>query len=466
MHRPAWRDTFSALRIHNYRLYAVAQVISNTAGWTQRIAVDWLVLELTGSIALVGLTIALQFLPTLIFGAHAGLIADRLPKRAVLLVSQGVVGMLSVVLAVSAILGTAQLWFVYAIVLGIGVMQVIDLPARSVFVQEMVGPRHLRNAISVNASVFHLGALIGPALAGVIIATAGTGWAIGLNAVAVVIGIVLVATIRTSELLIAPRAPRERGQVRQAARYIMGKPTIFWTMVLVGVVAMFGMPLPVLLAGVADEVYNTGATGYGLYNSLVAAGALLGALASTRRATLRLRTIVFGALLYGVLQLLAGLAPFELMFLALLTTIGLSRLLYMTASETMVQFSTNLAIRGRVVAFWVLVVVGGQAIGGPLMGWIAEAFGPRTAMVISGVVPAIAAIAIGLVLARSGKLKVVVRAKTRGSWVSIVGRAGKPSEPKTSEPKLPEPKTSEPKLPEPKLPEPKLPEPKLPEPKP
>jgi len=455
MHRPAWRDTFSALRIHNYRLYAVAQVISNTAGWTQRIAVDWLVLELTGSIALVGLTIALQFLPTLIFGAHAGLIADRLPKRAVLLVSQGVVGMLSVVLAVSAILGTAQLWFVYAIVLGIGVMQVIDLPARSVFVQEMVGPRHLRNAISVNASVFHLGALIGPALAGVIIATAGTGWAIGLNAVAVVIGIVLVATIRTSELLIAPRAPRERGQVRQAARYIMGKPTIFWTMVLVGVVAMFAMPLPVLLAGVADEVYNTGATGYGLYNSLVAAGALLGALASTRRATLRLRTIVFGALLYGVLQLLAGLAPFELMFLALLTTIGLSRLLYMTASETMVQFSTNLAIRGRVVAFWVLVVVGGQAIGGPLMGWIAEAFGPRTAMVISGVVPAIAAIAIGLVLARSGKLRVVVRAKTRGSWVSIVGRAGKPSEPKTSEPKLPEPKLPEPKLPEPKLPEPK-----------
>ena len=183
MHRPAWRDTFSALRIHNYRLYAVAQVISNTAGWMQRIAVDWLVLELTGSIALVGLTIALQFLPTLIFGAHAGLIADRLPKRAVLLVSQGVVGVLSVVLAVSAILGTAQLWFVYAIVLGIGVMQVIDLPARSVFVQEMVGPRHLRNAISVNASVFHLGALIGPALAGAIIATAGTGWAIGVNAV-------------------------------------------------------------------------------------------------------------------------------------------------------------------------------------------------------------------------------------------------------------------------------------------
>jgi len=441
MQRPAWRDTLSALRIHNYRLYSVAQAISYTAGWMQRIAVDWLVLELTGSIALVGLTIALQFLPTLIFGAHAGILADRLPKRAVLLASQGVVGVLSVILAVSAILGTAELWFVYAMVLGIGVMQVVDLPARAVFVQEMVGPRHLRNAISVNASIFHLGALIGPSLAGAIIATAGTGWAIGVNAVAVVIGMVLLLTIRTSELLIAPRAPRERGQIRQAARYIMSKPTIFWTMVLVGVIAIFGMQMPVLLAGMAAEAYNTGATGYGFYNSLVAAGALVGALASTRRSSLRLRTIVFGALLYGLLQLAAGLAPLELMFLALLTTIGLSRLLYMTASETMVQFSTNLAIRGRVVALWVLVVVGGQAIGAPMMGGIAEAFGPRTAMVISGAVPAIAAIAIGIVLAHSGRLKLVVRAGTRGSWVSIVRRAGKAGEPKSPEPKSPEPKS-------------------------
>ncbi len=424
MQRPAWKDTFSALRMHNYRLYVVAQFISNTAGWMQRIATDWLVLELTGSVALVGLTIALQFLPTLLLGAWAGVIADRFSKRGVLLVSQGLVGLLSAVLAVLAITGSATLVGVYALVLAIGVVQVFDGPARSVFVNEMVGPRHLRNAISVNASIFHLGALLGPALSGALIVVVGSGWAIAINVVAAAIGIVLLVAMRASELLVAPRAPSAKGQIREAGRYIMGKPTLFWTMVIVGVVAIFGMPMPALLAGMADSVYETGATGYGLYNSLAAVGALIGALASARRSSLRLRTIILGALLYGVLLSLTGLSPFYPMFLVLLVSVGLSRLLLMTAAETMVQFSSNMAIRGRVMAFWVMVIVGGQAIGGPLMGWIAEVIGPKNALVVAGAVPALAAIAIALVLARTGRLKVAVTPR-RGSWVAIVPRTGK-----------------------------------------
>lgn len=422
MQRPAWRDTFSALRMHNYRLYVVAQFISNTAGWMQRIATDWLVLELTGSVALVGLTIALQFLPTLVFGAWGGVIADRFPKRAVLLFSQSLVGVFSLVLALLAISGAATLLTVYALVLAIGIVQVIDGPARSVFVNEMVGPRHLRNAISVNASIFHLGALLGPALSGALIVLVGSGWAIATNVGAAAIGVVLLLAMRQSELLVGPRAPSAKGQIREAARYIMGKPTLFWTMVIVGVVAIFGMPMPTLLAGMADQVYNTGATGYGLYNSLAAVGALTGALASTRRSSLRLRTIVLGALLYGVLLALTGASPFYGLFLVLLISVGLSRLLLMTAAETMVQFSSNLAIRGRVMAFWVMVIVGGQAIGGPLMGWVAETIGPKNALVVAGAVPAIAAVAIALVLAQSGRLKVAVTPR-RGSWVAIVPRA-------------------------------------------
>lgn len=423
MQRPAWRDTFSALRLHNYRLYVIAQFISNTAGWMQRIAVDWLVLEITGSVALVGLTIALQFLPTLVLGAYAGVIADRFPKRAVLLVCQGIAGALNAALAVLAILGVAQLLTVYALVLAIGVAQVFDLPARSVFVNELVGPRHLRNAISVNASIFHLGALIGPALSGILIVAFGSGWAIGINTVAAVVGIVLLLAIRQRELLVAPRSPSSKGQVREAARYILGKPTLFWTMVIVAFVAVFGMPMPALLAGVADSVYETGATGYGLYNSLAALGALAGALASARRATLRLRTIIFGGLLYGLALALTGLSPFYPLFLVLLVSVGLTRLLLMTAGETMVQFSSNLAIRGRVMAFWVLVLVGGQAIGGPLMGWVAEVIGPKNALVVAGAVPAIAAVAIAIVLARTGKLRMSVSPR-RGRWVAIVPRAG------------------------------------------
>ncbi|HPM51314.1 MAG TPA: MFS transporter [Rhodoglobus sp.] len=422
MQRPAWRDTFSALRLHNYRLYVVAQLISNTAGWMQRIAVDWLVLELTGSVALVGLTIALQFLPTLVLGAHAGVIADRFSKRAVMLVCQAVGGLLNLVLAILAITGHAQLLTVYALVLAVGIAQVFDLPARSVFITEMVGARHLRNAISVNASIFHLGALVGPALSGLLIVAVGSGWAIGLNVVAAAIGIVLLLAIRSADLHPAPRAPNTKGQVREAVRYIMGKPSLFWTLVIVGVVAIFGMPMPALLAGVADTVYGTGATGYGLYNSLAAVGALTGALASARRSSLRLRTIIFSALLYGLAMTLLGLAPFYPVFLALLVGVGLSRLMLMTAGETMMQFSSNLAIRGRVMAFWAMVIVGGQAIGGPLMGFIAEQIGPKNALVVAGAVPAVAAVAIALLLARSGRLKMRVTPR-RGRWVAIVPRS-------------------------------------------
>jgi MFS family permease len=421
MQRPHWRDTFAALKLRNYRLYVIAQFISNTAGWMQRIAVDWLVLELTDSVALVGLTIALQFLPTLLLGAYAGVLADRFPKRAVLLICQAGIALFNLVLAIVAIAGSPPLLLVYALVLAVGVLQVFDGPARSVFVVEMVGPRHLRNAISVNASIFHLGALIGPAISGVLIVAVGSGWAVGINVVAVAIGIVLLLAMRRSELVVAPRVASSKGQVREALRYVLRKPGLFWPLVMVAFIAVFAMPMPALLAGMADTVYFTGPQGYGLYNSLAAVGALAGALASTRRASLRLRTIIFGATLYGLSLVLAGLAPFYPMFLGMLVVVGLTRLLTNTAAETMVQLSSNMAIRGRIMAFWVLVIVGGQAVGGPLMGWIAEALGSRTALVISGAVPAAAGIVIAIALARTGRLTVRVSVR-KGRWVAIVPR--------------------------------------------
>jgi len=420
MQRPLWRDTFSALRLHNYRLYVIAQFIAYTAAWVQRIAVDWLVLELTGNVALVGLTIAIQFTPTIILGAYAGVIADRFDKRATLMVAQSVIGLLSLALAIVTIMGVAQLWLVYLLVLLMGIIQVFDNPARAVFVNELVGPRHLRNAISLNASIFHSGAFLGPALSGALIVAAGSGWAIGINAVALVIGVIILASMRKNELLIAPRAPGSKGQIREAMRYIRNKPTLFWTMVMVFIVAVFGMPMPTLLAAMANTVYGTGASGYGLYNSLAAIGALLGALASARRASLRLRTIIFGAVLYGIMMMLAGIVPIYGLFLGVLIGVGLSRLLLMTAAETMVQLSSNLVIRGRVMAFWVMVILGGQAVGGPLMGTIAELWGAKTAFVIAGGVPAAVAIAIAIVLARSGRLTVKVAPRRNGHWVAIV----------------------------------------------
>ncbi len=423
MQRGKWRESFSTLRLANYRKYAASQGISNVAGWAMRVATDWLVLELTGNIALVGLTIAIQFTPILLFGPWGGVVADRIPKRLMLVVTQCSVSVISAALAVLTITGVVQLWMIYTLVAMLGVVQLFDNPSRSVFVSEIVGPRQLRNAISLNASIFHLGALVGPALSGIAIVAVGSGWSIAANAVAAAIGAVFIAAIRQKDLLPAPRAPKAKGQIREALRYVLDKPTLFWTFVVVAAVSTFGLPLPTLLAGMADSVFETGAQGYGLYNSLLAVGALTGALLSTRRTELRLRTIVLGAMLYGVLQLLVGLAPFYPIFLGLLITVGLSRLLYATAAETMVQLSSNLRIRGRVMSFFILLLTGGQAIGGPIMGLIAESFGSRAAIVVSGSVPLITAAVVALVLARTGALKLRVAPRLRGSWITIAPRA-------------------------------------------
>ncbi len=420
---PRLRDSFSSLQVLNYRRFQASQLLAHTAGWMQRIATDWLVLEITGNIAAVGLTIFLQWGPMLLLGPYGAVIADRFSKRKLLMVVYGVFGVLSALLATLAITGVVELWHVYVISVVIGCVFVVESPARVVLVSEMVEPRLLQNAISLNASVFHFGGFIGPAVGGITIAVAGAGWAIGVNALAALVVVITLTTLRSDELRIIPVQPRQSGQIRQALSYARSKPTIFWPMVMLMFVAVFGMSLPVILTGFASEVYETGSTGYGLYTSLVAIGALAGALFSTRLRTLRLRTIILAAAIYGTLQALAGLAPWYGAFLALLVGIGMVRLIYAIMADSLVQLSCNPLIRGRVMSFYVIIMVGGQAIGGPLMGGLAELLGPRVALVISGAVPAVAAIVIAVLIARSGSLRLQVRLKRGESIVSIVSRS-------------------------------------------
>lgn len=392
----------------------------------QRIATDWLVLEITGNIAAVGLTIFLQWGPLLLLGPYGAVVADRFSKRKLLMGVYAVFGTMSALLATLALTGVVELWHVYAIAVVIGLAFVVESPARIVLVSEMVEPRLLQNAISLNASVFHFGGFIGPAVAGVIIAVAGSGWAIGVNAIAACVVVITLATLRSDELRIIPVQARQSGQIRQALRYARSKPTIFWPMLMLTFVSVFGMSLPVILTGMANEVYETGSTGYGLYTSLVAVGALSGALLSTRLRTLRLRTIIAAALVYGILQALAGLVPWYGVFLALLVGIGLARLVYAIMADSLVQLSCNPGIRGRVMSFYIIILVGGQALGGPLIGGLAEILGPQTALVVSGAVPALAAIVIGALIARSGSLRLQVRLKRGESIVSIVARSNIP----------------------------------------
>lgn len=420
--RPPWRHTLIALSVPNFRLFTATNLVAMTAGWMQRIAQDWLVLQLTGSVAQVGITVACQFAPMLFFGLWGGVLVDRFSKRALMMLTQGAFALLSALLAVLTLTGVVEAWHIWVIAFLVGMVTVIDNPARQVFVTEIVGHQHLRNAISVNSSVFQLGGMIGPALSGALLVAVGAGWSFGVNAVACVAVVVTLGFLRTSELHRTPPAPRTKGQLVEGLRYAVRKPTILVPVVLMAFFSVFALTMPVLLSAFASEVYDVGAGGYGVFNSAVAVGALAGALLSTRRAVVRLRTIVGGVFWTGVLLVLSGSIPAIAPFTVALVAVGMSQLLFMTASNSLVQLSSNVAIRGRVMSLYVLVLLGGQAIGGPVMGQVVDRFGAHVGMVVGGGVPAVAALVVGLVLARRGGLHLAVRMRHHVPFPAIVGQ--------------------------------------------
>ncbi len=406
----------------NFRLFTASHVVAMTGAWMQRIAQDWLVFELSGSVTAVGITVALQFAPMLLFGLWGGVIVDRYSKRMLLMLCQGIIGVLSVVLAVLALVGLVEVWHVWVIAFAVGMVIVIENPTRQVFVNELVGPRHLRNAISVNAAVFQVGGLIGPAVAGILLVTAGAGWAFIANAIACLVTVLALAVLRTSSLVRAKPMPRTKGQLQQGVAYVIRKPAIFWSVVMLAVLSVFALTTPVILAAYATEVFDVGAAGYGLFNALIAGGALIGAISSTRRTGVRLRTVIFTGGLWGVLQAAAGFAPTELSFGIMLVALGVANLLFITAANALVQLSSNIGIRGRVMSVYVMVLLGGQSIGGPLMGWVVETWGAQAGMAISGLVPAIAAVLIGIRLARRGQLTLRVHVRRYAPVFTIVRR--------------------------------------------
>lgn len=421
--RLPWRKSFIALGVPNFRIWTIGNLLAMTGGWTQRIAQDWLVLELTGSATAVGVTVAMQFAPMLFFGLLGGVIVDRHSKRMLLVTTQALFAVLSLGLAILALTGLVEAWHVFAIAFATGLVTVVDNPARQVIVSELVGQRNLRNAISINSSVFQLAGMIGPAIAGVLLLTVGAGPAFVLNSVACLLVIVMLGMLRTAQMSRVAPSPPAKGQLKEGLRYAMAKPTILYPVILVAVFSVFGLTLPVILASYADVVFAVGPGGYGLFNSMVAVGALCGALLSTRRSSIRLRTIVIGVGLTGLLQVAAGLMPTIALFSACLAAVGLACLLFLTACNSLIQMSSNIAIRGRVMSLYVLVLLGGQAIGGPLMGVLIERFGAHAGMVVSGGVPALAAAVVAVVLARRGQLRLRVRLNRFVPSLSIAPRS-------------------------------------------
>lgn len=418
--RLPWRHTFISLKVPNFRIFAIGHFVAVVALWMQRIAQDWLVLQLSGSVTAVGITVALQFTPSLFLGPWGGMMADRFAKRRILILCQSVAGALAAILAVLALSHHIEVWHVYVIAFVLGLVTVLDQPARQVFVNELVGPKYLRNAISVNSTTFQLGGLIGPALAGVLLTAVGAGWAFAANALACCSTVTMLLMLRKNELYVSAPVPKLKGMLQEGLRYALSKPTIYWPWLMAGFVAVFAMSLPVLLAAFADHIYHAGAGGYGLLNAMVALGALSGAITSARRRQLRLRSVVLCAGMYGLMLCLAALAPSIVWLSAAMVLSGFWCLMFLTAANQLVQVSANMSIRGRVMSLYIMVLIGGQAVGGPMTGWLAEHLNPQAALLVSGGVPALAAATVAVVLARKSELRLKVNIRDRRRMVRIV----------------------------------------------
>ncbi|WP_307662707.1 MFS transporter [Streptomyces sp. V1I1] len=420
---PAPTTMFSSLKIRNYRLFATGQVVSNTGTWMQRIAQDWLVLTLTGSASAVGITIALQFLPMLLFGLYGGVLADRLPKRPLLLATQVAMGITGLALAVLTLSGHVQVWHVYLTAFLLGLVTVVDNPARQSFVAEMVGPEQLGNAVSLNSANFQSARLVGPAVAGVLITAVGSGYAFLLNGLSFLAPIAGLLLMRNSELHKLQRAPRAKGQLREGLKYVAGRPELIWPIVLVGFIGTFGFNFPIWLSAFVDDVYHSGASTYGLLNTLMAAGSLAGALLAARRGTSRLRVLVGAAVLFGVLEIVTAFAPQFWIFAVLMVPIGMFGLTVNVTANASIQMATEPAMRGRVMSLFMMVFVGGTPLGAPLVGWITDTYGPRIGFAAGGTVALVAAIGVGVMLARVGGLRLKIDLRRGRRHVEFVPRA-------------------------------------------
>ncbi|PYC85382.1 MFS transporter [Streptomyces tateyamensis] len=420
------RGMFSSLRVRNYRYFFAGQIVSNTGSWMQRIAQDWLVLSLTGSPLAVGITTAMQFLPTLLLGLFGGVLADRLPKRRLLIATQGAMGLLAVGLAVLTLTGLVTEYYVYAFALLLGLVTVVDTPTRQAFVSEMVGPKDLSNAVSLNAANFQSARLVGPAVAGLLIAAVGSGWAFALNALSFVAVIAGLLAMRVSELRPVDRIPREKGQLKEGLRYVKERPDLIWPLVLAGFIGTFGFNFPTLLSGFAYDTFHVGPGQYGLLNTAMALGSLVGALYAARRGNPRLRLLTGAALAFGVLELAGAVAPGYWSFAALLVLIGVFGLTFNTAVNSYVQLATDPEMRGRVMGLLVLVFTGGTPVGAPLVGWVTDAYGARIGLLACGLVSALAAGVVGLVLARYADLRLRVDLHRGSRVVAFVPRSPVP----------------------------------------
>lgn len=382
--------TFEAFKVRNYRIYASGTLVSNVGTWMQRVAQDWLVLVVTGgSAGALGVTTGLQFLPTLLFSAVAGVLADRFPKRIILVIAQIAMGLTAALLGILALTDSVAVWHIYVLAFVFGTGSAFEVPARQTYIHEMIGADRLTNAVGLNSASFNLARMIGPAAAGGLISlfgsdTRATGWVIMLNAASYIAVLISLARMRVDELTPAVRLTTSKGSLGAGIRYVRSRPDIMLVMATVFCCGTFGLNFQMTTALMATDVYGKGAGEYGVLGSIVAVGSLLGSLLAARRKVSRQRLVVTAAIVFGFTEMLAGIMPSYATFALVLPLCGITALTTVTAANAFVQVASDPMMRGRVMALYMMIFMGGTPFGAPALGWISDAFGARWTMIGGG----------------------------------------------------------------------------------
>jgi MFS family permease len=380
--RGAGADVFRSLKSYNYRVWAGGALVSNAGTGMQRMAQDWLVLtQLTHhSGSAVGVVMALQFGPLLLLLPWSGFAADRFNQRRLLMATQAAMGVFALILGALTVTGIVQLWHVYLLAFLSGCAAAFDAPVRQTFVTELVGDEDLPNAIALNATLWTAGQMIGPAMAGLTIAAIGTGWAFVADGGSFGAVLISMRLLRISELRPNARARRAKGSFVGGLRYAWGRPDFRTILLMLFLIGTFGLNFPIFISTMAVKVFHTDARGFGLLSSIMAIGTLFGALVAAGRRRVGFRTLLARAGLFGLGCTLAAIAPGYWLFASALVVIGVGALTFANATNGLMQLSTEPSMRGRVMALRVAVALGGTPIGAPIVGWVADHFGPRWAL--------------------------------------------------------------------------------------
>ena len=389
--RDTRRRTFAALAVPNYRRYFFGQATSLVGTWMQMAAQSWLVLSLTGSATALGVIVGLQTLPVLLLAPYGGVIADRVDKRKLMVGLQTAMGLQALVLGVLTITGAVRMWEIGVLAVVLGLNNAFENPARQSFVLEMVGAETLRNAVSLNSVQVNVARAVGPAVAGVLIATVGIGECFLLNAASFVAVVVSLVSMERSALRPTVPAPRAAGQLREGLRYARGTPEIIVPLAMMALIGTLAYEFQVSLPVMARHTLHAGAEGYGFMTAAMGVGAIFGGLVVAARGRIGLRPLTLAAMAFAVALVLAALAPTLPVELVALALVGAASVSFMSGGNSTLQLAADPAMRGRVMALWFVALQGSTPIGGPLVGALIALSGARSGLGVGALACVLAA---------------------------------------------------------------------------